>query len=87
MKVMETVNVVIDESLDSSSKKFNEKIPKEILPPKPREVQETVEQELASPSTPDTPTVVENSTDISVRTYVIHLLGTYVNILCNWLIL
>ena len=22
-----------------------------------------------------------------VRTYVIHLLGTYVNILCNWLIL
>ena len=45
MKVMETVNVVINESLDSSSKKFNEKIPKEILPPKPREVQETVEQE------------------------------------------
>ena len=24
---------------------------------------------------------------INVRTYVIHLLGTYVNILCNWLIL
>ena len=24
---------------------------------------------------------------VAVRTYVIHLLGTYVNILCNWLIL
>ena len=45
---METVNVVIDESLDSSSEKFIEEIPKEILPPKPREVQEIVEQEPAS---------------------------------------
>ena len=25
--------------------------------------------------------------DLVVRTYVIHLLGTYVTILCNWLIL
>ena len=64
MKVMETVNVVINESLDSSSKKFNEKIPKEILPPKPRVVQEIVDQEPASPSTPGTPSVVKCSTDI-----------------------
>ena len=33
MKVMETVNVVINESLDSSSKKFNEKIPKRFFLP------------------------------------------------------
>ena len=32
MKVMETVNVVIDESSDFGSKKFSEEIPKEILP-------------------------------------------------------
>ena len=38
MKVMETVNVVIDESMDFGSKKFSEEIPKEILPPYPREV-------------------------------------------------
>ena len=54
MKVMEIVNVVIDESLDSGSDKFSEEIPKEILLPKPKEVQEIVEQEAASPSTPDT---------------------------------
>ena len=39
MKVMETVNVVIDESSDSSSEKFSEEFPKEILPPEPKEVQ------------------------------------------------
>ena len=55
MKVMETVNVVIEESSDSGSKKGIEEFPKEILPPKPKEVQEIVEQELASPSTPSTP--------------------------------
>ena len=38
MKVMEIVNVVIDESSDSGSEKFGEEIPKEILPPEPREV-------------------------------------------------
>ena len=38
MKVMETVNVVIDESLDSSREKGIEELPKEILPPKPNEV-------------------------------------------------
>ena len=32
MKVMEIVNVVIDESSDFGSKKFSEEIPKEILP-------------------------------------------------------
>ena len=43
MKVMETVNVVIVESLYSSSKKGIEEFPKEILPPEPKEVQEIVE--------------------------------------------
>ena len=64
MKVMETVNVVIDESSDSSSEKGIEEFPKEILPPEPKEVQEIVEQEPASPSTPSTPSVVEDSADI-----------------------
>ena len=41
-KVMETVNVVIDESLEFGSEKFSEEIPKEILPPEPKEVQEIV---------------------------------------------
>ena len=62
---METMNVVIDVSSESGSKKFSEEIPKEILPPKPREVQEIVEQELASPCTLDTPSVVKDSADIS----------------------
>ena len=70
---METVNVVIDKSLDSGSEKFSEEISKEILPPKPREVQEIVEQELASPSTPNTPNVVEDlaylSTSIDSETH------------------
>ena len=43
MKVMETVNVVIDEFSDSSSEKGIEEFPKEILPPESKEVQEIVE--------------------------------------------
>ena len=62
---METVNVVIDESSDSGFEKFIKEIPKEILPLDPREVQEIVEQELASPSTPDTSSVIEDSANIS----------------------
>ena len=65
MKVMEMVNVVIDESLDFGSEKFSEEIPKEILPPNPKEVQEIVEQEPASPNTLGTPSVVKDSADIS----------------------
>ena len=64
IKVMETMNVVIDESLDSGSEKGIEEFPKEILPLEPKEVQEIVEQEPASPSTPGTPSVVEDSTVI-----------------------
>ena len=60
-KVMETVNVVIDEALDFGSKKSSEEIPKTILPSKPRVVQEEVNQEPVSPSTPS---VVEVSADI-----------------------
>ena len=67
MKVLETVNVVIDESSDSGSEKFSEEIPKEILPPEPKEVQEIVKQEPVSPSTLDTPSVVE-------YTYLLHLI-------------
>ena len=65
MKVMEMLNVVIDESSDSGSEKFSKEIPKEILPLGPREVQEIVEQEPASSSTLGTPSVVEDSVDIS----------------------
>ena len=65
MKVMETVNVVIDESSDSSSEKGIEKLTKEILPFEPRVVQEIVEQEPASPSTLGTSTVMEDSADIT----------------------
>ena len=65
MKVMETVNVVIDESSDSDSEKFSKEIPKEILPPEPREIQEIVEQKPTSPSTPSTPSFVEDSANIS----------------------
>ena len=64
MKVMEIVNV-IDESSDFGSEKFGEEIPKEIPPPKPREVQEIIEQEPASSSTLDTPSVVKDSADLS----------------------
>ena len=58
---METTNVVIDEALDSGSGKISEEIPKEILPLEPKVVQEIVDQEPASPSTP---IVVEVSADI-----------------------
>ena len=64
MKVMETVNVVIDESSDSSSLKGIEELPKEILPPEPNEVQELIQQEPASLSTPSTSNVLEDSVDI-----------------------
>ena len=37
-KVMETFNVVINETSESSSKKISEEIPREILPPKPKDV-------------------------------------------------
>ena len=65
MKVMEIVNVVIDESSDSSFEKGVEELTKEILPPKPRIIQEIVEQEPASPSTPGTTSVVEDSPNIT----------------------
>ena len=58
---METANVVIDEALDSGSGKISEEIPKEILSPEHKVVQEIVDHEPASPSTPS---VVEVSTDI-----------------------
>ena len=61
---IKTVNVVIDESLESGSKKFSEEIPKEILPSEPKDVQEIVDQEPASSSTPGTPSVVKGSADI-----------------------
>ena len=64
MKVMETVNVVIDEFSDSNFEKGIEELPKEILPSEPKEVQEIIEQESASPSTPCTPSVLEDSTDM-----------------------
>nr|XP_023876782.1 exopolygalacturonase-like [Quercus suber] len=57
MKVIETVNVVVNESSDSSSEKGIEELSKEILPPEPREVQDITEQEPTSPSTPNTPSV------------------------------
>ena len=65
MKVMEIVNVVIDESSNSSSEKGIEELTREIIPPEPRVVQEVVEQELASLSTPGTPSVMEDSVDIT----------------------
>ena len=58
---METINVVIDEASDSCSLKSSEEIPKEILPSKPKVVQEEVDQEPVSPSTA---CVVEVSADI-----------------------
>ena len=39
---METVNVVINETLKPGSGKISEEIPKEILPPEPKDVQEIV---------------------------------------------
>ena len=64
MKVMETVNIIIDESSNFGLEKGIEEFPKEILPPKPNEVQEIVEQEPASPSALGTSSVVEDSADI-----------------------
>ena len=64
MKVMEIINVVIDESSNFGSEKFSEEIPKEILPFEPKDVQEIVDQEPTSPNTSGTPNVVEVSTDI-----------------------
>ena len=63
-KVMETMNLVLDEASESGSEKISKEIPKEILPPEPKDVQEIVNQEPASPSTPSTPSVVEGSADI-----------------------
>ena len=63
-KVMETINVVIDEASKSDPKKISEEIPKAILPPKTKDVQEIVDQEPVSPSTLDTPSIVEGSTNI-----------------------
>ena len=60
-KVIEIVNVVIDEALDSGFEKISEEIPKVILPSEPKVVQEEVDQELISLSTPS---VVEVSADI-----------------------
>ena len=61
---METVNVVIDKSLDSGSEKGIEEFSKEILTPELKEVQEIIEQEPTFPSTPSTLSVVEDSADI-----------------------
>ena len=65
MKVIETVNIVIDESSDSSSEKGIEELTREIIPHEPREAQEVFEQEPASPSTPGTPSVVDDSANIT----------------------
>ena len=58
------VNVVIDETSESSFEKISEEIPKEILPPEPKDVQEIVDQETTSTNTPSTPSVVEGLVDI-----------------------
>ena len=58
---METINVVIDEVSDFGFEKISEKIPKEILPSEPKVVQEEVDQEPVSLSTPS---VVEVSVNI-----------------------
>ena len=60
-KVMETVNVVIDEASNFGSEKSSEEIPKEILPSETKVVQEEVDQEPVSSSTPS---VVKVSADI-----------------------
>ena len=56
------VNVIINESSDSSCEKFSEEIPKENIQ---TPVQEIVEQEPTSPNTHGTPSVVKDSADIS----------------------
>ena len=60
-KMMETVNVVIDEASDSGSERSSEEIPKAILLSEPKVVQEEVDQE---PVFPSTPSAVEVSADI-----------------------
>ena len=40
---METMNVVIDEASEPGFEKISEEIPKEILPPEPKDVQEIVD--------------------------------------------
>ena len=62
---MEIVNVVINEPSNSGSERVSEEFSKEILPPKSKEVQEIIKQEPATLSTPGTPSVVEDSVDIS----------------------
>ncbi|KAL4638540.1 hypothetical protein ACB092_03G154300 [Castanea dentata] len=61
---METVNVVIDEASGSGSENISEEILKVILP-EPKDIQEPVDQEPASPSTHSTPSVAEVSINIS----------------------
>ena len=61
--MIETVNIVIDEASESGSEKISEEIPKEILPPEPKGVQEIVEQKPASLSTPS---AVEGLADIPI---------------------
>ena len=63
-KVMETINVVIDDASKSNFEKISEEIPKEILPPEPKDVQEIFDQEPTSPSTLSTLSIVEGSTYI-----------------------
>ena len=63
---METVNVVIDESSEFGFENLGQEIPREILPPEPKDVQEIVDQEPVFPSTFSTPSVVEESTDIPI---------------------
>ena len=58
---METVNVVINKASDFGSEKISEEIPKAILPSEPKVIQEEVDQEPVSPSTPS---AVEVSADI-----------------------
>ena len=66
MKVIETMNVVIDESSDFGSEKGIEELTKEILALESRKVQESVEQEPASPSTPGTPSVEEDYEPVDI---------------------
>ena len=64
--MMETINVVIDETSEFGFEKISEEIPKEILPSEPKGVQEIIDQELAYPSTLS---VVEVSADIPTSPY------------------
>ncbi|XP_030958273.1 uncharacterized protein LOC115980130 [Quercus lobata] len=50
---MEAVNVVINESSEFSSEKLSEEIPREILPPEPKDVQEIVEPTKAKEALQD----------------------------------